>query len=70
MRTALQVLWVTTSGSIDNIGFLKGHYKLPKLLMAFERGKLSQFNGMTLDEINVDPNGKSPYTHYFHHFNL
>lgn len=59
-----------------NIRVHRQYYRLPegtlqvakvaKLLMACGRGELSQFKGMTLDEINVDPNGKtSPCTHYF-----
>ena len=64
-----------------NIRVHRQYYRLPegtlqvakvaKLLMACERGELSQFKGMTLDEISIDPTGKtSPCTHYFYHFNL
>ncbi|XP_027146575.1 uncharacterized protein LOC109142298 isoform X4 [Larimichthys crocea] len=53
-----------------NIRVHRQYYRLPegtlqvakvaKLLMACGRGELSQFKGMTLDEINVDPNEEVP----------
>ncbi|KAJ8369387.1 hypothetical protein SKAU_G00094150 [Synaphobranchus kaupii] len=53
-----------------NIRVHRQYYRLPegtlqvakvaKVLMACGRGKLSQFKGMTLDEINVDPNEEVP----------
>ncbi len=33
--------------------------KMSKVLMAMEKGTLSQFKGKTLDEIEIDPNGRS-----------
>lgn len=32
--------------------------KISKVLMAMERGQLSDFKGRNLDEINIDPQGK------------
>ncbi|XP_056441610.1 uncharacterized protein LOC130379052 isoform X1 [Gadus chalcogrammus] len=53
-----------------NIRVHRQYYRLPegtlqvakvaKLLMACERGELSQFKGMTLDEISIDPTEEVP----------
>ncbi|MED6290438.1 hypothetical protein CHARACLAT_012972 [Characodon lateralis] len=32
--------------------------KLSKVLMAMEQGRLSDFKGLTLDQIQIDPNGE------------
>lgn len=34
--------------------------KVSKVLMALERGQISEYKGMNLDEINIDPQGKRP----------
>ncbi len=33
--------------------------KISKVLMALEQGRVSEFNGKNLDEINIDPNGRN-----------
>lgn len=42
--------------------------KISKVLLAVEQGKLSKFKGKNLDQINIDPQGKTSldiflYTH-------
>lgn len=34
--------------------------KISKVLMALEQGRVSEFKGKNLDEINLDPYGKNP----------
>ncbi len=44
--------------------------KISKVLMALEQGRVSEFKGKNLDEINIDPNGRNTchnfcsYTYY------